>query len=51
MGIHYINTGDWVESCTAIAETFEGEFELIRWVEMPVTAPRRARFRRTPAPE
>lgn len=30
-GIHYINTGDWVESCTAIAETESGEIELIRW--------------------
>ncbi|MGI9384908.1 MAG: UDP-2,3-diacylglucosamine diphosphatase [Methyloligellaceae bacterium] len=30
-GILYINTGDWVESCTAVAETYEGEFELIRW--------------------
>ena len=27
----YINTGDWVESCTAVAETEEGSFELIRW--------------------
>ncbi len=31
----YINTGDWVESCTAIAETLEGEFELIRWTKAP----------------
>ncbi len=30
-GIHYINTGDWVESCTAVAENFDGTFELIRW--------------------
>ncbi|MGH6735720.1 MAG: UDP-2,3-diacylglucosamine diphosphatase [Methyloceanibacter sp.] len=27
----YINTGDWVESCTAVAETEEGVFEIIRW--------------------
>jgi UDP-2,3-diacylglucosamine pyrophosphatase LpxH len=27
----YINTGDWVESCTAVAETEEGAFEIIRW--------------------
>jgi UDP-2,3-diacylglucosamine pyrophosphatase LpxH len=27
----YINTGDWVESCTAVAETEEGIFEIIRW--------------------
>ncbi|MEO6395970.1 MAG: UDP-2,3-diacylglucosamine diphosphatase [Devosia sp.] len=31
MGIHYINTGDWVESCTAVGETANGAFELIRW--------------------
>ena len=30
-GIHYVNTGDWVESCTAIAETATGELELLRW--------------------
>lgn len=33
-GVHYINTGDWVESCTAVGETFDGEFELIRWTEL-----------------
>ncbi|WP_321339336.1 UDP-2,3-diacylglucosamine diphosphatase [Breoghania sp.] len=33
-GIHYINTGDWVESCTAIAELHDGTFELIRWADM-----------------
>ena len=27
----YINTGDWVESCTAVAETEEGIFEISRW--------------------
>ena len=30
-GITYINTGDWVESCTAIVEHFDGRMELIRW--------------------
>jgi UDP-2,3-diacylglucosamine pyrophosphatase LpxH len=30
-GIHYVNTGDWVESCTAIAEHADGRFELITW--------------------
>ena len=30
-GIHYMNTGDWVESCTAIGETFDGTFETINW--------------------
>ncbi|HEY8194752.1 MAG TPA: UDP-2,3-diacylglucosamine diphosphatase [Hyphomicrobium sp.] len=32
-GIHYLNCGDWVESCTAIAEHFDGTFEIIRWKE------------------
>ncbi|MDR6286078.1 UDP-2,3-diacylglucosamine pyrophosphatase LpxH [Methylopila jiangsuensis] len=32
-GIDYINTGDWVESCTAVAENYDGRFELIRWAE------------------
>jgi UDP-2,3-diacylglucosamine pyrophosphatase LpxH len=27
----YINTGDFVESCTAIVEHFNGRLELIRW--------------------
>lgn len=30
-GIHYVNTGDWVESCTAVAENFDGTLEVIRW--------------------
>ena len=33
-GIHYLNTGDWVESCTAIAEHQDGSFEIIRWREV-----------------
>ena len=30
-GFFYINTGDFVESCTAIVEHFDGELELIQW--------------------
>jgi UDP-2,3-diacylglucosamine pyrophosphatase LpxH len=30
-GIRYINCGDWVESCTAIAEHDDGRFEIITW--------------------
>jgi UDP-2,3-diacylglucosamine pyrophosphatase LpxH len=30
-GVHYLNTGDWVESCTAIRETMDGEMELVNW--------------------
>jgi UDP-2,3-diacylglucosamine pyrophosphatase LpxH len=32
-GIRYMNCGDWVESCTALAETFEGEWEIIDFSE------------------
>lgn len=32
--VHYLNTGDWVESCTAIGETHDGRFELIRWLDV-----------------
>ncbi|MGB5919288.1 UDP-2,3-diacylglucosamine diphosphatase [Arcobacter sp.] len=30
-GIEYKNCGDWVESCTALVETYEGKFEIITW--------------------
>lgn len=30
-GFHYMNTGDWVESCSAIVEHTDGRFELLRW--------------------
>ncbi len=31
--IHYLNSGDWVESMTAIVEDFKGNFELINYAE------------------
>jgi UDP-2,3-diacylglucosamine pyrophosphatase LpxH len=30
-GLRYVNCGDWVESCTAVAEHYGGTFELITW--------------------
>ena len=30
-GIHYLNSGDWVESKTAIVEHFDGRLELIKY--------------------
>ncbi len=33
-GVNYFNCGDWVESCTAIVETLEGEIKLLHWVEI-----------------
>jgi len=32
-GIHYLNSGDWVESMTAIVEHFDGRFELIHFTD------------------
>ncbi|MCA3555337.1 UDP-2,3-diacylglucosamine diphosphatase [Aestuariivirga sp.] len=30
-GIHYLNDGDWVESCTALVEHPDGAFEILHW--------------------
>ena len=30
--VQYVNTGDWVESCTALVEHFDGRLELLRWI-------------------
>lgn len=35
-GIEYYNTGDWVESCTAVVEKHDGSMELIHWLEHPL---------------
>jgi UDP-2,3-diacylglucosamine pyrophosphatase LpxH len=32
-GISYCNDGDWVESCTALVEDFQGRLSLLRWTE------------------
>ncbi len=32
-GVLYCNDGDWVESCTALVEHFDGRLEIIRWIE------------------
>jgi len=32
-GIRYINCGDWVESCTAVAEHSDGRFEVLLWTD------------------
>jgi UDP-2,3-diacylglucosamine pyrophosphatase LpxH len=29
--INYLNCGDWVESCTAVVETLNGEWKIIHW--------------------
>jgi UDP-2,3-diacylglucosamine pyrophosphatase LpxH len=30
-GTTYCNTGDWVESCSALIETLDGDLQLLRW--------------------
>jgi len=36
-GIMYMNTGDWVENCTAMVEHLDGAIELLHWSEMSHT--------------
>jgi UDP-2,3-diacylglucosamine pyrophosphatase LpxH len=33
-GVLYLNTGDWVESCTALVEHLDGSLELIDWATL-----------------
>ena len=44
-GIRYMNCGDWVESCTALAEHDDGHFEIIRVDLIEPTRCRRCRTR------
>ena len=31
--IHYLNSGDWVESLTALAEDYDGTWRILRYEE------------------
>ncbi len=33
-GITYLNDGDWVESCTALVEHFDGHWEILHWADL-----------------
>jgi hypothetical protein len=36
-----MNCGDWVDSCSAIVEHYDGRMQLVRWMQVtPVSAPR-----------
>ncbi len=35
-GVSYFNTGDWVESCTAMVEHYDGRIELLKHVPPPI---------------
>lgn len=43
-GVQYLNCGDWVESCTALVEHFDGRLEIIRWAESGHEVPPVRRF-------
>jgi UDP-2,3-diacylglucosamine pyrophosphatase LpxH len=47
-GIHYLNSGDWVESLTAVVEHHDGRFEVLRLSEQQVVAPVQARQKSQP---
>ena len=32
-GVMYMNDGDWVESCTALVEHWDGRWEIITWIK------------------
>jgi UDP-2,3-diacylglucosamine pyrophosphatase LpxH len=32
-GVTYMNDGDWVESCTALVEHWDGKWEIITWIK------------------
>ena len=49
-GITYCNDGDWVESCTALVEHYDGRFEILSWAEMRGLVPGEAEPHALPAP-
>jgi UDP-2,3-diacylglucosamine pyrophosphatase LpxH len=42
-GITYVNCGDWIESCTAVAEHYDGRLEIITWMQSDDAPERTAR--------
>lgn len=38
-GILYCNDGDWVESCTALVEHYDGRMEILTWTDMRDLSP------------
>jgi UDP-2,3-diacylglucosamine pyrophosphatase LpxH len=41
-GVLYCNDGDWVESCTALVEHFDGRLEILDWMHLRSLDPMRA---------
>ena len=53
-GVLYCNDGDWVESCTALVEHFDGRLEIIEWThkrEFDLLYPELPLFADEPEPE
>jgi hypothetical protein len=42
-GVTYVNTGDFVESCTGVLEHMDGRLEIVQWTrkggQLPVQVP------------
>ena len=38
-GVLYVNDGDWVESCTAVVEGFDGRLEILEWAKVRAWSP------------
>jgi UDP-2,3-diacylglucosamine pyrophosphatase LpxH len=49
-GITYCNDGDWVESCTALVEHYDGRFEIIAWADLRGLVPGETSPLALPAP-
>jgi UDP-2,3-diacylglucosamine pyrophosphatase LpxH len=49
-GITYCNDGDWVESCTALVEHYDGRFEILPWADMRGLVPGETAPLALPAP-
>jgi len=44
-GVLYCNDGDWVESCTALVEHFDGKLEILHWMTLRALDPMTPRAR------
>jgi hypothetical protein len=42
-GVTYVNTGDFVESCSLIVEHYDGRLEIVRWSKTLAEARRESR--------
>ncbi|MBC7505415.1 MAG: UDP-2,3-diacylglucosamine diphosphatase [Sandarakinorhabdus sp.] len=50
-GVIYMNDGDWVESCTALVEHFDGRIEIIDWAKRTAALQRAASVPERAAPD